>query len=98
MKKSRKGKKYKQANEDEVDEILEEEIKAIPRPKLVDLWPIKITRGLFHCIVNIPTYINNYKEYQREKRERIKQMEEDEREREMIQVAGTSSIFQKSSN
>ncbi|XP_060066301.1 dnaJ homolog subfamily C member 1-like [Ylistrum balloti] len=52
----KKLRKNKQELEDQFDE-LQEEMDSLPRPKVSDLWPIRLVKWIVHFTINLPTTV-----------------------------------------
>ncbi|KAK6172092.1 hypothetical protein SNE40_018048 [Patella caerulea] len=83
-KRKRELKKLKKMKgEGDVDDILQEEISAIPKPELINLWPILLVKFLYNFILTSPQRVVSIGRYLREKyEERRQQVVEEEEESE----------------
>ncbi|KAK3603174.1 hypothetical protein CHS0354_043007 [Potamilus streckersoni] len=86
-KKERKGKKgSKQATHNEtMDEILQEKLEEVHKPRILDLWPFSFGRFLFLTVISVPGYIRSIQEARREREEQRRKEEEERRELELKQ-------------
>lgn len=78
-KKIRKNK----GNEEEIDKLLEEELKALPKPKLTNLWQFQLVRFLVKFFRNLPENSKNFYEALKSWRERKDVNESDESDSEI---------------
>ena len=81
-KKAKKGKKGKTQSEREaeMEEILEEELSYIPRPKWSDMLPVRVICFQIWMVKSVPGWISDIRE--RMKKEEVLEEEEDEDEEE----------------
>ncbi|CAH1788926.1 unnamed protein product [Owenia fusiformis] len=88
-KKTKRKQRIQEEENDEIEDILQEELSAVPRPKLIDLLPLKLVRLVVGAVIGIPGAIleakARYEEYKEEKR---RQKEEEELELEEANAAG----------
>ncbi|XP_052826919.1 dnaJ homolog subfamily C member 1 [Octopus bimaculoides] len=79
LKKSEKKSRKKAAMcENEIEAEFKEELNAINRPQLIDLWPLRLTCWLYTNTLNIPLYYCLLRQYLISWRERCKEVEVEE--------------------
>ena len=77
-KKERKSRRNKQ-NEEQIEEEIQEQLDTIPRPRLLDLLPIKLVLSLAWAVRSMPEWGQCLVEIVREKwRERNRKEEEED--------------------
>ncbi|XP_033762603.1 dnaJ homolog subfamily C member 1-like isoform X2 [Pecten maximus] len=81
----KKLRKNKQELEDQFDE-LQEEMDSLPRPKVSDLWPIRLTKWTVQSTINLPTTVREtaaaLKEWMQKRNTAVKDEEDEDEEEE----------------
>ncbi|GAB1603020.1 uncharacterized protein F54F2.9-like [Argonauta hians] len=86
LKRSEKKSRKKAAMcENEIAAEFEEELSAINRPQIIDLWPLRLTCWLYTNTLNIPLYYSQLREFVISWRESCKEVENTEEEEEQLQ-------------
>lgn len=86
----KKKREKRRRNRDDADggeELLEEELQAIPRPRWCDVLPCKLIGLLVWLVVSIPSWVQQWREEQEEKKQLLKEEAEAEKEEEEMAAA-----------
>ena len=91
-KKKREKKGKRKAVNEEIEEMMISTLDSIPKPRVLDLWPVTLTLWTVRSVLSIPAYVRRKKEEKRMMEEMMRlQREEEERIRRELQEYGKYS-------
>ena len=87
-KKKREKKGKRRAVNDEIEEIMLNTLDSIPKPRILDLWPVTLTLLTVRTVLSVPAYVRRKKEEKkwREEMARLKKEEEERIAQEILEM------------
>ena len=90
-KKKREKKGKRKAVNDEIEEMMLNTLDSIPKPRILDLWPVTLTLLTVKTVLSVPAYVRRKKEEKkwREEMARLKKEEEERIAQEIKEMGKT---------